>query len=196
MTWCLLPEFWTWKGILISEMFLQTHFSCCLNISQIVCFVMMSSSGAKFVLLLSLHNNSEAERCPDYWSISLHRHWRDSPGLPAQTGDDMILAEKYCNNIIAIYVVKLYFQKEQYPDLLRHDTTFSEIHRGNKIVKEFDNLFHLYLDGYKVWHHSRQSQSGPDEHQTLNIIQTNLVCNVKLMKNCWSLECDFSSLAA
>ena len=61
----------------------------------VCCFVMMSSSGAKFVLLLSLHNNSEAERerCPDYWSISLHRHWRDSPGLPAQTGDegDMML---------------------------------------------------------------------------------------------------------
>ena len=53
-------------------------------------------------------------------------------------------------------------------DCQRHDTTFSEIHGGNKIVKEFDNLFHLYLDGYKVWHHSRQSQSGPDEHQTLN----------------------------
>ena len=28
--------------------------------------------------LLSLHNNSEAARCPDYWSISLLRLWRDS----------------------------------------------------------------------------------------------------------------------
>ena len=30
----------------------------------------------------------------------------------------MILAEKYCNNI---KTVELYFQKEQYPDLLRHE---------------------------------------------------------------------------
>ena len=66
----------------------KIQFLCCLYISVIVCFVMMSGFGAKFVLLLSLHNNSEAARCPDYWSISLRRRWRDSPGLPAQTGDE------------------------------------------------------------------------------------------------------------
>ena len=201
------------------------QFLCCLYISVIVCFVMMSGFGAKFVLLLSLHNNSEAARCPDYWSISLRRHWRDSPGLPAQTGDEgyhvRILLEKYCKGDIEIAHVLLYmyasdwFRLSAYKYILasqyrnqdslisvetwaklrsmfrgalifrhrvrqslsrgnqivtsirelsrctqdcqRHDTTFSEIHGGNKIVKEFDNLFNLYLDGYKVWQHSRHS---------------------------------------
>ena len=135
---------------------------------------------------LSLHNNSEAARCPDYWSISLLiRHWHDSPVQlgPAQTRDQRFgniiytygcyrklsrianCFEAINGDILTCQISLIYLDMgcDQSPgegslsrctqnvSTCQHITEIGEI-EGNKIVREFDSLFNLYLDRYKVWH--------------------------------------------
>ena len=135
---------------------------------------------------LSLHNNSEAARCPDYWSISLLiRHWRDSPVQLRLGISDLAISYTYmyacyrklsrianCFEAIngdiltcqiSLICLDMGGDQDQSPgegslsrctqnvSTCQHITEIGEI-QGNKIVREFDSLFNLYLDRYKVWH--------------------------------------------